>query len=144
MSTRKGTAIDAAFESTAEHGSPRAFGYLIGVVLFVLAAFAYAHHSRWTLAFVIAGCSLALIGRFFPRLLAPFNRLWMGLGHVLGRIVSPIVMGLIYFGVVTPIALLARWRGADPMRRHFDPQASTYWIEREPPGPDPSTMERQF
>ncbi|MBK8067640.1 MAG: hypothetical protein IPK27_08400 [Rhodanobacteraceae bacterium] len=79
-----------------------------------------------------------------PSLLAPLNRAWMALGHLLGRIISPIIMGLIFFGVVTPIAIVARLRGVDPMRRRFDPAARSYWIERDPPGPDPGTMERQF
>lgn len=86
---------------------------------------------------------LALMALLLPRALAPFNRAWMRFGALLGRIVSPLVMGLIYFLLVTPIAWLARSFGADPMRRRFDPGATSYWIEREPPGPDPGTMERQ-
>ena len=67
----------------------------------------------------------------------------MLLGLTLGRIITPIIMGLIFFGVVTPIAVLARVRGADPLRRRFDPAAQSYWIVREPPGPAAGTMEKQ-
>ena len=113
-------------------------------MLLLGAGAALAHDSAWAKWLMLAGLMLALAGEFAPFLLLPLNRLWMALGHLLGRIVSPIVMGLIFFGVVTPIAMLARWRGVDPMKRRFDPQASTYWIERQPPGPDPATMERQW
>ena len=78
-----------------------------------------------------------------PTLLRPLNRAWMLLGLTLGRMITPIIMGLIFFGILTPIAWLARRRGADPMRRSFDPAAATYWIVRDPPGPDARTMERQ-
>lgn len=144
MSTRRGTVIDAAIDNNTPPPSARAFGYVMAVVLLLFAGAAFAHANPWAKWLTLAGIVLALLGEFAPFVLAPLNRLWMSLGHLLGRIVSPIVMGLIYFGVVTPIAIIARWRGVDPMRRRFDPGASTYWIQRKPPGPDPTTMERQW
>ena len=72
-----------------------------------------------------------------PRLLAPLNRLWYRFGLLLHRIVNPVVMGLLFYATVTPIALVMRLVGKDPLHRAFDPQARTYWIERSPPGPKP-------
>ncbi len=141
---RRGTAIDAAVENDAPPPSARAFGYVMAVVLLLMAGWAWGKEYAWAHWLGLAGILLALAGEFAPFLLAPLNRAWMALGHLLGRIVSPIIMGLIFFGVVTPIAIVARLRGVDPMRRRFDPAARSYWIERDPPGPDPGTMERQF
>ncbi len=141
---RRGTAIDAAIDNEAPPPSARAFGYVLAAVLLLGAGAAFAHDYAWAKWLLLAGVALAVAGQFAPFLLSPLNRLWMALGHLLGRIVSPLIMGLIFFGVVTPIAIIARWRGVDPMRRRFDPAATSYWIERQPPGPDPATMERQW
>ncbi len=66
------------------------------------------------------------------------------LGLLLGRVVSPIVMALLFFLVVTPTAFLFRLLGKDPLRLAAEPRAGTYWIERRPPGPPPDTMANQF
>jgi Saxitoxin biosynthesis operon protein SxtJ len=70
-----------------------------------------------------------------PAILAPLNRLWFKLGMLLGRVTNPVVMGIIFFLVVTPAAFVLRLMGKDPRRRKFDPAAPSYWIERKPPGP---------
>lgn len=95
----------------------------------------------WALAVgvLFAGLALAL-----PRTLAPLNRLWFLFGQLLHRIVNPIVMGLLFFCVLTPTALLMRLLGKRALALDFDAAARTYWIERRPPGPAPETMKRQF
>ena len=79
-----------------------------------------------------------------PALLAPLNRAWTRLGLLLGAIVAPVVMGVIYFGLITPMALLARLLGKDFLRLRLDRQAPSYWIDRQPPGPPPLSMKNQF
>ena len=79
-----------------------------------------------------------------PDWLAPANRAWMKLAEILHRIVSPIALGIMFFGVLTPMALVMRLFGHDAMKRRFDTPAATYWIERDPPGPDPSGLPNQF
>ncbi len=76
-------------------------------------------------------------------LLAPLNRLWTRLALVLHKIMTPIVMGILFFVVLTPIALVMRLCGRDALRLRADPAAPTYWQSREP-GPDPATMKQQF
>jgi len=67
----------------------------------------------------------------------------MALGHLLGRIVSPIVLGLIFFVLITPVALFGRVAGRDPLR--LKPRAiSSYWVKREPAGPTPDSFKNQF
>jgi hypothetical protein len=95
----------------------------------------------WSLAAAVAFLLSALL---FPRVLRRLNWLWLKVGLVLHAIVNPVVMGLLFYLTVTPIGLLFRWLGKDPLRLHFDTTADTYWIERRPPGPTPDTMRRQF
>jgi len=145
VTTRRGTAIEPApSHESIEVGSHRAFGWVMAAVAALVAAWAWHFDKPWFWWPVAVALGFAIAAVLQPAVLAPLNRLWMAFGHLLGRIVSPIIMGLIFFGVVTPIAILARWRGVDPMKRRFDPAAPTYWIERKPPGPDPATMERQW
>ena len=58
--------------------------------------------------------------------------------------ISPVMMGLVFYTTVTPIGLVRRLLGKDPLRLRLDRDAVTYWIERDPPGPAPDTMPRQF
>jgi predicted membrane metal-binding protein len=94
-------------------------------------------------ALVVAGAFLTT-ALSWPALLAPMNRAWTQIGLLLHRIVNPIVMGIIFYGAITPLGLVMRWAGRDPLRLRRDPGASTYWIERRPPGPAPETMANQF
>ena len=95
----------------------------------------------WALV-VAAAFLLATLA--FPRMLAPLNRVWLRFGLVLHACISPVIMGLVFFTTVTPIGLVRRWLGKDPLRLRWDRDAVTYWIARDPPGPAPDTMSRQF
>ena len=88
--------------------------------------------------------STLLVTLVAPDLLAPLNRAWMRLASILNTIVSPIVLGIMFFGVFAPIGIVMRLAGRDAMRRRLDPRARTYWQERDPPGPDPSGLPNQF
>ena len=79
-----------------------------------------------------------------PKLLAPLNRLWFRFGMLLSRIVSPIVMGILFFVTVTPTGLIMRARGKDLLRQKMDPDADTYWIEVDPEMAAQSSMKKQF
>ena len=79
-----------------------------------------------------------------PGVLGPLNRLWLGFGRLLNRLVSPVILALLFYLVITPIGLVMRLAGHDPLRIRWDTGAATYWIERRPPGPEPETMRNQF
>jgi Saxitoxin biosynthesis operon protein SxtJ len=131
-------------EEDAPAGSDRAFGLVLGGVLGLIGLLPLlrGHGARWW--------ALGLAGAFFlasatqPALLGPLNRLWHRLGLLLHSVVSPVVLGLLFFTTVTPIGLLMRALGRDLLRLRFEPDAPTYWIERRPPGPSPDSMPRQF
>lgn len=95
----------------------------------------------WSLLLAGAFVGVALV---VPSLLAPLNRLWLRFGLLLHRIVSPLVLGIMFFLVITPMGLLMRAFGKDLLRLKFDRGAASYWIERSPPGPPPESMKDQF
>ena len=78
-----------------------------------------------------AGAGLALVYYSVPALRRPMFVGWMYAAYPIGLLVSHLLLGLVYFGVVTPIGLLMRAVGHDPMARRFDRSASTYWIARK-------------
>jgi hypothetical protein len=128
----------------AAAGSDRKFGITLGLILAFLAFWPLIHHHapRWWLL-AVALCLLAA-GLFLPVVLGPANRGWFKFGLALNTIVSPIVMGLLFFGAVAPVGWVLRKRGEDLLGLKRAPQAATYWDERTPPGPGPGTMHKQF
>ena len=76
--------------------------------------------------------------------LTPLNRGWMKVGDLLGRVVSPVTLGLIYFGVFTPIGLLMKLCRRDALCRRFDGAARSYWVKRDPPGPADDSFRNMF
>jgi hypothetical protein len=88
--------------------------------------------------------AFAAVAWMRPAWLRRANDLWIKLGLLMGRIVNPIVLGLLFYLVITPFGLGARLFGKDLLRLRLDRTAKSYWIERTPPGPAPETMRQQF
>lgn len=106
-------------------------------------------HPEWAahaLALLFAAASLVflLFALVFPKALSPLNWVWTRFGLLLHRIVSPLVLGLLFFLVITPFGVLMRLFGGDPLRLRLDPKLPSYWIERNPPGPAPGSLKDQF
>lgn len=123
----------------------RSFGLLFTVVFALLAgwlAWKASHVWQWSAA--LSGAFL-LFTLIIPRALHPLNVLWMKFGLLLGKIVSPIVLGVIFYGLFTPVALVMRLAKRDALSRAYDPDAPSYWKGRAPPGPDAGqSFPRQF
>ena len=135
---------DLAREQHVEGSSDRAFGLVIaGVCLLVaLSPLRHGHATRWW-AFAVASV-FALVALLKPVLLATLNRLWTKLAVLLGKVVSPIALAILFYGVLTPVAIVIRATGKDPLRLKLDRDADSYWIVRKPPGPPPDSMSNQF
>jgi len=136
---------DLSRDHVIETGSDRSFGFVFAAVFAIIAFWPVIFSSgsiRWW-AFIIAAAFLA-IALIKPELFKGANKLWAGLGILIGKFVTPIVMGILFFLTVTPVGFLMRLTGKDPLNRKFDPDATSYWIEREPPGPEPESMRNQF
>jgi hypothetical protein len=95
----------------------------------------------WSIAIAVLFTTLAL---FVPRVLYPLCSLWLKLGDVLHRVTNPIILGAVFFLAVVPTGLLMRLFGKDPLSLELDPACDTYWVVRDPPGPDGGSMRNQF
>lgn len=125
-------------------GSDRSFG-LVFAAVFLLVCLAPLKSGGEPRLWAGAVAVVFLVVSFAaPKLLKPLNRLWFLVGMALHHVVTPLVMGLLFFVTVTPIALIVRVMGKDPLRLKRDDAAASYWIMREPPGPAPDRMRRQF
>lgn len=128
----------------AKRGGEKEFGLTFaGVCLLVAGISGWKGSGAWP-GWAAAAAVFVAAGLFAPRLLAPFNRAWLAFGEVLHKIMSPLIMGVLFFAVVTPVGLLMRACGKDPLRLRLDPDAASYWLPRDPPGPQPETIRRQF
>ena len=135
---------DLARRQVPAGGSDRAFGIVFAVVFAGFSAWlAYGGNGAWPVALGAAAVFLAVAWRA-PGALAPLNRLWTRFGLLIHRVVSPVVLGFLFFAVITPTGLVMRALGKDPLRLARDPAATSYWIRRQPPGPAPDTMRNQF
>ena len=125
-------------------GSERSFGIVFAAVFAAIGLWPLAGDGGvhwWALVVAALILAAALVA---PRVLEPANRLWFRFGRLLHGIVTPLILGLIFFSTVTPTALLMRLTGKDPLALRFEPGKPSYWIRREPPGPAPDTMKNQF
>lgn len=113
--------------------SNRKFGLTIGIILMVVSIMPTVLHRHplrlWLLAL---GVMVFVAGWLAPALLGPLNRVWFKFGLLLGRVTNPIVMGVLFFAVLTPIGWLLRITGHDLLRLRADAKAESYWINRDP------------
>jgi len=124
--------------------STREFGWVFAVfflILYVILARPSWHTHSWLL---FASLLTVLLTLFFPRVLRPFSRLWQSIGLLLNSMVSPIVLAALFFLMITPIGLLLRLRGFDPLRLRFDRDAASYWIERNSSAFNKNSFKDQF
>ena len=124
--------------------SEKKFGWFFTVVLCIGAAYAYWRgENGWGIACVATAVVFASLTLVLPLALRPLNRLWFGLGLLLGKIISPVVLGLIFFVLLTPVSTVTRLFGRDVMLIKKRDTLS-YWIDRDPPGPAPDSFKNQF
>lgn len=124
--------------------SERSFGVVWTVALGLIGGLPLTTGGQPRIWAWALGALLAVTTWLRPSLLRIPNLLWFRFGLLLGRIVSPIVLGVIFFGVITPFGMVMRLSGRDPLRLRVDPAAGSYWVPRKPPGPPPESMKDQF
>lgn len=125
-------------------GSNRNFGLVFATVFTLIALIPLFHQNspRWWAAAIAA--AFLLISLIAPALLGPFNKAWHHFGLLLGNIVAPVVMGLVFLLALTPIGALMRLTGKDPLSRRFDPQATSYWVPKEATENWAESLKNQF
>jgi hypothetical protein len=136
-------------EDLARHGeepraSERNLGVTFAVVLALIAGLKFYRGDGAALYWLAGAAAFLACAYLWTAPLRPLNFVWHRLGLLLFAVVSPIVMGIVFYTTVAPIGLVMRLAGKDPLRLKFDRAARSYWIERDPPGPAGATMKNQF
>ena len=121
--------------------SNRNFGLVFFVVFLIVALWPLKYEEDIRLWSLVLSIIFFILGIFNSKLLTPFNKLWFKFGIFLGIIVSPIVMGIVYFIIVTPIGVFMRLLGKDLLKTNKIKNASTYWVQRDKKH---GTMKKQF
>ena len=126
-----------------EGSSNKSFGIVFAVVFLIVATWPLFWGNELRIWATIA--SLAFLGTafLFPNILSPLNTLWTKFGLLLHKIVTPLVMGLVFFVVVSPIAILMRIFAKRPLSLKYE-NIDSYWIRRDPSGPDAESFNNQF
>ena len=130
-------------ESTIEirRGSDRNFGVVFSCVFALIGGYLTwkSDGVAWW-AFIVAGIFLT-VALIRPSWLSVPNKLWFKLGILLGNIIAPLVMGVVFFATVVPIGLIFRLRGTDLLNLKLEEDTASYWIERKT---QPQSMKNQF
>ena len=121
--------------------SNRSFGLVFFVVFLIVSLWPLTSVGSIRIWSAIISAVFLILGLINSRLLTPLNVLWFKLGMTLGAIISPIVMGIVFFLVVTPTGLILRIMGKDLLNKNYDKEKETYWIKRNA---SIGTMKRQF
>ena len=130
--------------SDVELPSNKHFGFFLSAVCMAASVYCYAENSAVSAyAFFALGLLVFIIILVKADALLPLNMLWMRFGLVLGMIVTPIVLGIIFFGLFTPIAILMRCSGRDELRLTFK-KKPTHWILRDLPAANTGGFKQQF
>ena len=124
--------------------SDRSFGIVFLLVFLAMGIWMVlgSHPEGWL--FLAGSVILFVITLARPSILGPLNRAWFKFGLLLGLVVNPLILGVVFFLVITPMAVFRRLWGKDSLHLKFNLCLESYWIDRNPPGPKPSSMTRQF
>ncbi len=129
---------------STEKSDLRKFSWLVGGILLLAGLFLWYRGVSWYPALLWIGGPLVAVGTAVPLAVKPFYYAWMSLAVVLGFVMTRVILTLFFFLVLTPVGLFFRLVGRDPLHRKPDPDASSYWIEKEYPIADRSRYEKFF
>jgi hypothetical protein len=131
-------------EAAVKPSSNRVFGLVFAAFFALIAVLPIVRgHALRPWALPVSALFL-LAALAMPKILTPLNRAWTALGTLLHAIVNPLVLGVLFYLVFTPFGWVLRRMGKDFLRLRPAPDTPTYWIARNPPGPRPESMSRQF
>ncbi len=121
-------------------GSNKSFGIVFFIVFLIIALYPLIHNNELRIWSLIVSLTFLILGILNSSILSPLNKIWFKFGLFLGRIISPFIMGFIFFIIVTPIGYLMRLLRKDILNLKFNDDTS-YWIEKNDPK---SKMKNQF
>ena len=133
----------ARVSARLSRGAGRRFGLTVGIAFLVLAAVArWRGHPTSFIVLAALGTTLIVAGLLVPQQLGLVEATWMRLAAAISRVTTPILMGVIYYGLFTPLGAVLRALGRRPLAR--DPAAGTYWVRHRSLADGQGGMERQF
>lgn len=135
---------DLRREDETSGPSDRKFGLTIGAVLAVVAIFKASHASPWAFLWGGLAVTISLLALAQPAWLSYPNRLWLKLGLLLHRLVSPVIMAILFYGTILPIGLLMKALGKDPLRLRLEKDVKSYWLPRTEDRQPNASMRQQF
>ena len=109
----------------------RSFGLLFSIVFFILALWPLINKGELNIFLISIALIFLTLGILNSKLLSPLNKIWIKFGEILGKIIAPIVMAIVYFLILTPISLFVRLFGKDLIGKNFNASKKTYWIKRK-------------
>ena len=121
--------------------SNKSFGLLFFVVFLILGLWPLKNGENLNLYFITAAAVFLILGLLNSKLLSPLNKLWIKLGEILGIIIAPMIMALVYFVILTPVSFIVRALGKDLLGLKFLKNKETYWIKRKK---NLGSMKKQF
>ena len=121
--------------------SNRSFGLLFFIVFLIIGLWPLKNGDNLNLYFSIASLIFLILGLLNSKLLSPLNKIWIKFGEILGTIIAPIIMALVYFVILTPVSLVVRVFGKDILGLKFINKQQTYWINRKK---NMGSMRKQF
>ena len=121
--------------------SNRSFGILFFIVFLILSLWPLKNGNNLNLYFLVSSGIFLILGAINSKLLTPLNKTWIKFGEILGLIIAPIVMSLVYFVILTPVSLIVRLFGKDLLGLKFIKENETYWIKRKK---NLTSMDKQF
>ena len=124
--------------------SNRSFGLLIGGVLLLVAGLHYWKDRPDFFVWLIIGSAFVAVALLMPHILAPLRRLWLKLGHLMSIVISPIILALMYVLAIVVTGVLIRLFGKDLLSLKLKPEEASYWLKRNPPGPESKSLADQF
>ena len=134
----------AGMAKQVKPSSNRSFGLVLAAAFGVVGLWPLVHAGAiryWALT--VAACFL-LVAMVHPQSLTRLNQWWMRIGILLGRIVSPIALAVVYYLAIVPVGLCMRWFGKDALGLRFDSSAPSYWVARNPKARPDDSMKNQF
>ena len=124
--------------------SNRTFGFVFTALFVIIALFPLLHGQGMRIWALMIAAIFLIAATMVPNVLSPLNLIWTKFGHLLHHMVGPVVLGFLFFFVVTPIAITLRLIRKDSLGLQFNKNSSSYWIERTHPGPDAESLKNQF
>ena len=109
----------------------KSFGILFFIIFLLIGLWPLLNGEELRIIYLIIGFVILFLGIINAKILTPFNKIWIKLGEILGIIIAPIVMALVYFVILTPISIIIRVFGKDLLGLKFLKEKNTYWIKRK-------------